>query len=366
MTEILISAGYVFFVVAYLASSGTEAISSLFRWRATMLAKEIKELLNDKITGLGTRIYSNPLVNPGGPGDDPPEFISKRLPSYIDPTSFAVALTSALQLDQTQLNELAKIVKTDRNPSKTRERKIEEGLSVKIPELQNESRLRSLLATIIHLGNFDLKLIHTAVAQWFVQANNRLTGTYKRRVQLSNFLIALVIAVIFDLSPLPPGVGSLTPVFPASNDFTHNVSGSAHFAPPTSSRTETSFGSPGQDPTGLRAAHVESHDEVASDSSGELRSWAVIFNDTGVFQFIGWFITAIATVLGAPFWFGVLSKVTNVRGSGPAYDENKGTEPINAEKASMARFIVQIEPDRTSTVDTAPASPSPGGAPPIK
>jgi hypothetical protein len=34
-------------------------------------------------------------------------------------------------------------------------------------------------------------------------------------------------------------------------------------------------------------------------------------------QLIGWSLTAAAGVLGAPYWFGMLSKVVNIRGSGP-------------------------------------------------
>jgi hypothetical protein len=32
---------------------------------------------------------------------------------------------------------------------------------------------------------------------------------------------------------------------------------------------------------------------------------------------VGWLITGLAVALGAPFWFDLLNKLVNLRGSGP-------------------------------------------------
>jgi hypothetical protein len=36
-----------------------------------------------------------------------------------------------------------------------------------------------------------------------------------------------------------------------------------------------------------------------------------------VLKAIGWLITGLAVALGAPFWFDLLNKLVNLRGSGP-------------------------------------------------
>ncbi len=36
-----------------------------------------------------------------------------------------------------------------------------------------------------------------------------------------------------------------------------------------------------------------------------------------VLSLVGWIMTAVAGVLGAPYWFGLLTKVVNIRGAGP-------------------------------------------------
>ena len=38
---------------------------------------------------------------------------------------------------------------------------------------------------------------------------------------------------------------------------------------------------------------------------------------------VGWVITALATLFGAPFWFDALQKITNLRGAGAKPNEKK-------------------------------------------
>src|SRR5688572_22299491 len=106
MTQIFISVIYTFLVVTYLASAGTEGLSSFFKWRSRILFRNVKNILNDDVTGLAIEVYRNALVHPRSSGDaDSPEF-QKTLPSYIDPKYFANALISALGLDKKNLKDL--------------------------------------------------------------------------------------------------------------------------------------------------------------------------------------------------------------------------------------------------------------------
>lgn len=51
---------------------------------------------------------------------------------------------------------------------------------------------------------------------------------------------------------------------------------------------------------------------------------AYLFEYYGI-HILGWFLTALAASLGAPFWFDLLKKVANLRASGPNPDEKKST-----------------------------------------
>jgi hypothetical protein len=38
---------------------------------------------------------------------------------------------------------------------------------------------------------------------------------------------------------------------------------------------------------------------------------------------VGWLITAVATLFGAPFWFDALERVVRLKGSGPSPAEKR-------------------------------------------
>jgi len=46
------------------------------------------------------------------------------------------------------------------------------------------------------------------------------------------------------------------------------------------------------------------------------KTWFVISNVFNVVTFIGFLITALMLSLGAPFWFDLLNKISNLRGTG--------------------------------------------------
>ena len=45
---------------------------------------------------------------------------------------------------------------------------------------------------------------------------------------------------------------------------------------------------------------------------------------------LGWLITALATLFGAPFWFDVLQSITRLKGSGPSPDEKTSNRSASA------------------------------------
>lgn len=57
--------------------------------------------------------------------------------------------------------------------------------------------------------------------------------------------------------------------------------------------------------------------------------------------FFGWIITALAVMLGAPFWFDLLSKFISLRGTGTKIDASGSTSPIPAPVATAAATSTQ-------------------------
>jgi hypothetical protein len=293
MLDLLINAAYVFGFATFTASAGTEAISSFLRWRAKMLFDGVKTILNESITGLATVIYRNPLVNPRSTGEDSGD-LAKGIPSYIDPKSFAVALTTALGLEQSRLDGL----KGTGLPH------IIEWVRTQIAPLQNEPRLSLLLADAIHRNNADLQLVDVAIAEWFENATDRISGAYKRRTQASNFIIGLILAVVLDLNPLPRGIADM---------IQSKSMAAAGFAPPNVSATSPAGRVPSPVATVVTPAPTGAA-PIGGSSAGAAKGWGWDYAAKAV----GWLAVAASTLLGSPFWFGVLSKITNVRGAGAA------------------------------------------------
>ena len=67
---------------------------------------------------------------------------------------------------------------------------------------------------------------------------------------------------------------------------------------------------------------------------------------------VGWLLTAIAISFGAPFWFDVLGKVSNLRAAGHKPESVLPPAPAPAE-VSTVRLTVDAQ--------SQPQSPTPGG-----
>ena len=356
MLEIIISAIYVFGVATYIASSGTEAISSFIGFRSTLLFRSVETLLNDKITNLAKAIYGNPLVHPRATENDP-DALRKDLPSYIDSRNFALALITALKLKQADLDSLRQS-----SPVIDIER-IDEWVRTNVEPLREDGRLRGLLAGAIQRSNFDLATITNGIAQWYEQASQRIAGEYKRWTQLSNFLIALVIAVAFDLSPLPPAVSDLTQASVVPGAAAVAVNGTAASAIPTAPVVVVP-------PQAIPQAAQPATDAAASPSAANAPNGQTNGNGNGaakvngwdwsyVWSFgrkmLGWLVIATSTLLGAPFWFGILSTVANIKSAGAA-------PATQAQAAAQSGSPPQGSDGGTSSPDT-PTQPG-GGTPP--
>jgi hypothetical protein len=261
MTELALKMVYTFLVMSLVASAGTEAISSISKWRADMLLRGMKAMLNDpNFTGLAREIYNHPLINPRATGTATMEAQLRTRPSYIEPRFFATALVEICGLAQGDSIET---------------------LEDKIRNKVADKQLQDTLFAGIRRAKGNLDQFQAELIEWFNFASDRIKGSYTRRTQLSNFLIALVLSVIFNVMPFP-------------------------IAPQT-------------------------------DGHGPSFVW--------VFILLGWLVTAVSTLFGAAFWFGLLQKITNVKGAGAAPDKS-GTPSATPSASPAAATPVATQPDQ--------------------
>ena len=266
--EVAIGLTFCYGTVALIVSTLQEALAAAFRLRANTLLAGVKSMLNDpSFDGLARAVYLHPLVNPHADGIGPHERAVRTRPSYIDPAHFAIALVDSLWRVPGDFVQLAGAIET-------------------IPDPQVKQVMRGLYGRARDLQHFQDML-----AAWFDNAMARMSGAYKRRQLLISLLLALLLAILFNID-------------------------SIHL-----------FRTLWQQPT--LAAHLHDMRDVATPGAlnpalfdammalpiGWTRFPPVAGADFAL-QVAGWIVTASTALFGAPFWFDLMQRVVRMRSTG--------------------------------------------------
>jgi hypothetical protein len=219
--DVAIGLIFTFLAFSLAVSAIVEAIASVFKWRSNTLLKGVKDLLNDQdLKGLALNLYNHALINPREPGtaaaatqslagaplqtsaqastlqpaQKPPTDrkavkMGSQRPAYINPNQFGAAMIDILKL-------------ADHDPGGAK--KTLEGMKAEIAKIDNR-QLQQVLNGIVDRTDGDLAKIQTELAGWFDNAMDRVGGSYKRRTQLWGFIIALVMAALLNVSAINIG-----------------------------------------------------------------------------------------------------------------------------------------------------------------
>lgn len=279
---------FCFAAVSLAASTVTEALASLVKLRANTLVTGIQGMLNDpKFKGLALQIYQHALVHPQGNGgmDSNSRWWTYDGPSYIRPENFATALVDVLQKTPGDLAQLKASIDA-------------------LPDPQ----IRQLLQGIQARAAGDIAQFQAQVVNWFDTSMDRVSGAYKRQAQLICFLVGLGLATAMNV------------------DATRVVT--TLWANPSLARA-----------LATKAEQAQANKDDVNKIMDQLQELpvgpgllkacapAALFcvGPTGIsgYNLLGWLITAVASVFGAPFWFDMLGKLVQLRGAGPKPGEAK-------------------------------------------
>jgi hypothetical protein len=262
--EVAIGLTFCYASLALITSTIQEAIASALRLRARSLLGGIKTMLNDPgFNQLALALYQHSLVNPHDDGKAANQAEVAHKPSYIEPEHFAIALIDSIQSVPGNVANLAQDIEKIADP-----------------------QLRQLLGNAWERAGGNLHQFQDALEGWFDNAMERVSGAYKRRSQLISVLITLLLAVLLNIDSihlfrtlwLHPTLAAQLGVTP-----------------------------PAIDQRALEALWVLPI------------GWQTIppaFDGTLVVKIAGWLITASSAMFGAPFWFDLLQRLAQVRGTG--------------------------------------------------
>lgn len=324
--DVAIGLVFLYVVVALVCTTVNEAISTAVGLRARFLQLGLLNLLSGSVkttaAGIQTarRFYGHALVQGlirPGRGPDPvadPTAMTRwwhrpPYPSYLPSRTFVAALT-----DLAETSEGLKAV--DEQEAKAvaeRVKKAAAGLERSLASMPNTQLSEALLALYRSAGRDAASFTH-AVEQWFDDAMERVSGWYKRRVHLILAGIATVIVLLLNADTLAAGRVLW--------------------------RDDA-----------VRAAVVKKAESAAEGQLSDVEldrqvkkldlplGWEFSFGDEPTQfpnDFVAWLakllglsLTIGAAMLGAPFWFDLLSKITRVRATGappPATDATRTGE----------------------------------------
>jgi hypothetical protein len=277
--EVAVGIGFLYLLLSLVCSAITEGIARAFAMRSGTLRSGVRNLLGDPGgKGLAKDFYNHPLVK----GLYRQSWFDRIIgrdgkPSYISSRTFALALFDTL-------------VSTDPVPDS------QDFASVrgKVVEIPNDDLKRALLVCM-DSAHEDLNQARANVERWFEEAMERVTGWYKRKMQLIIVGVAATVSVALNID---------------SFEITNALWNDAALRDAVVAAAQKNTGQTLADDLG-----------VIGERLGELGlplGWSSVPEG-----FMGWsakvaglMFTTVALSLGAPFWFDLLNRFMGVGSSG--------------------------------------------------
>lgn len=279
---------FVYLLLSLICSTVSELFARVLAWRSNILAKGIQNLLNDPDgTGLAKELYQHPLIDSMKLDGKIDKLLNRHSkPSYIPSRTFVIVLLEIIARD-----------------SVTKPKTFEEFRSaVANSKIINDKTKIALLA-LFDNSQDKLDNVRKNIENWFNDGMDRVSGWYKRNVQSFILLLSLIITV-----------GANIDTIMIANNFAQDstlrssvVASSVIFANKTaSSGLNASFNVKDlrNEVQQIQILPIGWPQGLPTDFWGQ------------IIKIFGLFITTIAVSLGAPFWFDILNKLVNIRGTG--------------------------------------------------
>jgi hypothetical protein len=278
MLEVGVGMAFFFLLLATLCTSINEIIARWLALRASTLQSGVGQLLSDpNLKGFAGTVFAHPLIA---------SLEKKGRPSYVHGRTFAAAVVDTVKQNATTVAEVRAAIET----------------STTIPD-----DVKRQLRIITNDAGDSMDKLRVGVGTWFDDSMDRVSGWYKRKTQVVTFFVALFLTLLLNADALALANGMLQN--PAAREVFIGQVGELEPDPAT----------------GLPPIDVDDV-KVALDPVGFELGWSDIGTANPVGWFFspgnwiwhvpGWLMTTFAVLLGAPFWFDVVSRVSKVRSGG--------------------------------------------------
>ena len=362
--DVAIGLIFIYLVLSLVCSSISEIIEAKLKIRAVGLERGIRELLGNKDdVRMVKNFYDHPLIFSLFPGSyDPGKVDAKtkryarnsNLPSYIPSRNFALALMDLMLPANSAVGGTSTLsgaagatavppvvpnppgttgavalphTPTVPNPLQP--------LRDAISRIDNDNLKHALLPLVDAAGD-DVSKARENIEGWYDSAMDRVSGWYKRRVQWIILGLGLGIAIVVNADTVT-----------ISNSLSRDVSmrNSLVAAAQEYAKADPSPLPPSPNPDDkidvCRKNENSSECRVARNLSqirqlglpvgwdpGDIRTVPGTFEGWAT-KVLGWFLTAAAISLGAPFWFDLLNKIMVIRSTVRPREKSPEEPPID-------------------------------------
>ncbi len=329
--DLILGMTFVFFMLSIIASSGVEIITSLCKLRARVLEAWL------------FNIFDKPMVQPDGTTVTLGQAImdhcsttvlakAGKSTSYIDAKNFTTALLEKLTYDPknpdsiaSDLDVLAERLKTataaDGSPLLSTE--LKRSMLGYISEARADFAIASLKT------QSELQLFRSKVENWYDTNMDRVEGHLKKKyLRPVTFWVGVFVVLSLNADSL-----AITRYLYTNPDVRAKLATQAMAAASdTTLQIKLQRLTKGGDTTivgkniiqDIREQQLEIKREIAKLDEEVPLGWKQAdldrlskYPQSVLPKIAGWLATILAIMLGAPFWFELLNKVTNLRGSGP-------------------------------------------------
>jgi hypothetical protein len=310
--DITVSLTFIYLVLSLVASEIQEIFATIFEWRAKHLKESIAHLLGEENSAgeLTQKLYSNPLIQ--CLNQKAKSRAKSTGPSYISAQIFAAALLDLLEEIEsdtpTTIERIIINIKTIGLPKGLQDSLISLAKRAQSERQQTEKQIQKL---------------QQEIATWFDKSMERASGVYKRNAKGVATIISLVLAILANVDTiyivntlskdreLRSAIDRVTEQVFISNpdaisclNISEDKINQANCLTPIKSSIDLVFEDFSPLPIGWN---------FSKPGKKQLNP----LNFTNLIKIIiGWLISAIAISMGAPFWFGLLNKVINIRHTG--------------------------------------------------
>lgn len=286
LVDIAIGLVFLYAVLSLISSAIGELIEAVVKHRAANLAHGLREMLSDpEGNELVSAIYQHPLIFSLFKGQyKTTGFGVRNLPSYIPSRNFAIALLDIVAP--------AGEGPVDMNALRTA-----------VSNMPNQ-HVRSALQLLLQSAGNDIVKARENVSAWYDSTMDRVAGWYKRYAQMVTLTVGLLLAAMINADTIAIA-RDLESDRAMREALVAMASGYAE-------RRQEVEGAQ-QDLNALLGELEQVRDSIGVPLGWERKGALPNSAFGAVLKLLGWFLTAVATSLGASFWFDLLKQFVSIR-----------------------------------------------------